>query len=105
MNVQAEVRQVVHVLGGHEPDDFADFPPRKMTRQAGERLRADFFLPCQLAHVIQRGALGFAEKLARPIALERVKLGLVHGRLDGECAADVHAEEADIDARHLFTNQ
>ena len=58
MNVQADVRQVVNVLGRHEPDDLADLPLGKMQGKARECIGIDPFLLRQLGHVIQRSAFG-----------------------------------------------
>ena len=48
MDVQADVRHVVNVLGRHEPDDLTDFPLGKMPRHARERVGINLFMsnPC-----------------------------------------------------------
>ena len=105
MNVQADVGDVVEMLGGGQPDDFADGALGIMAAQTGEGFEADFFLLGQLSDVIECGAFGFGENRAGAVVRERVEFGLVHGFLDGEGAADVHAEEADVDARDLLANE
>ena len=63
VDVQAEVRDVVNVFGGDQPDDLADFPFRKMARQVGKCVRVDFFLLRQLRYVVQRDTFGFLKWL------------------------------------------
>src|SRR5262249_7133553 len=44
VNVQADIRQVVEMLGGDEPNDLADLAFRIVPRQPGKGLGRDLFL-------------------------------------------------------------
>src|SRR5262245_23940350 len=105
MDVQADIGHVVQVFASDKPDDLADRTRGIMSAHAGESVRVDLFVFCQLRHIVQCGAFRIRKKRTGPVFIQRIELGLVHGRFYGERPANVHAEQADVDARYLFPDQ
>src|SRR5262245_64714569 len=56
MNVQADIGHVVQVFACHKPDDLADRAFGVMSAHAGEGVRVDLFVSCQLRQIVQCGA-------------------------------------------------
>ena len=105
MDVQTDIRHVVQMFAGNKPDDLADRSFGIMTGHASKGVGINPLVFGQFCYVIQCRALGIGKKRACAVLLQRIEFGLVHRRLDRERPADIHAEKADIDPRHLFPNE
>src|SRR5215475_8266736 len=105
MNVQADIGHVVQVFAGHNPDDLADRAFGVMSAHAGEGVRIDFFVSCQLRHIVECGAVRIRKKRACPVFFQRIEFRLIHRSFDGERPANVDAEKADVGASYLFADE
>ena len=93
------------MLAGDEPDDFADLAFGIMAGQPGKGVRANLFVLCQLRHIVQGCSFRIGEERAGTVLLQRVEFGFTLQLLDSERPSNIHAKKADVDARHLFTDQ
>src|SRR5262245_60359534 len=84
MDIQTDIGHVVNVLAGNQPDDLADLAFGKMGRQASERVGVNLFVLCQFRHVVQCRALCIGKERARPVLVQGIEFGLVHGGFDGK---------------------
>lgn len=86
MDVQSNVRDVVNVLAGGEPDNFADLAFGKVAGQTGKVVRADLFFFREFGYVVQSGALAVSSSVVR------WRRGLVHPDVPGDGAGDFVGE-------------
>src|SRR2546429_542572 len=76
-----------------------------MAGHAHQSVRVNFFIPGQLSYVVERGAFCVSKKSAGAVLIERVEFPFFHHRFDRKRAADIDAEKADVETRHLLANE
>ena len=69
MDVQTDVGQVIKMLAGNKPDDLANLAFGIIPSHARKGVRANFFVLCQLRHIIQCCALCIGKKSVGAILL------------------------------------
>lgn len=104
MDVHAEVGEVVEVFAGHEPYDLADCAFGVEAGYSSECAGFDLLVSCELGDIVERGAFGVGEERTVAVPIEGVEFIDVHRRFGREESADIHAEQTDVDTRHLFAN-
>src|SRR5437588_139260 len=76
-----------------------------MAGHARKSVRLNFFVPRQLSYVVQHRAFCVSKLSAGAVLIERVEFRFLHHRFDGEGAADIDAEKAEVEARHLLADE
>jgi len=65
----------------------------------------DLLVSCELGDIVERGAFGLGEERTVAVPIEGVEFTDVYRRFRSRRRADIHAEETDIETRHLFANK